>query len=56
MRQGGHDIPQDVIRRRFIAGLRNLEQVYKSEVDTWAVYDNIGEAPKLLEWSESSAP
>jgi predicted ABC-type ATPase len=52
VRQGGHDIPEDVIRRRFDAGLRNLESVYKAAVDTWAVYDNSGESPKLLEWSE----
>lgn len=52
VQQGGHNIPEDVIRRRFDAGLRNLERVYKAAVDTWAVYDNSGEAPKLLEWSE----
>jgi len=27
--QGGHDIPEDVIRRRFAAGLHNFEHVYK---------------------------
>ena len=52
VRQGGHDIPEDVIRRRFDAGVRNLEQRYKAAVDAWAVYDNEGESPKLLEWSE----
>ncbi len=41
-----------VIRRRFAAGLRNLEHAYKAAVDTWAVYDNAGEEPILLEWSE----
>jgi hypothetical protein len=34
VRQGGHDIPEDVIRRRFDAGLRHFETVYKPEVDT----------------------
>ena len=53
VRQGGHDIPQDVIRRRFAAGLRNLERLYKNEVDTWAVYDNASAIPTLLEWSEN---
>lgn len=52
VRQGGHDIPADVIRRRFDAGLRNLEEAYKAAVDAWAVYDNDGEVPKLLQWSE----
>jgi predicted ABC-type ATPase len=52
VRQGGHNVPEEVIRRRFDAGLRNLEHVYKSAVDAWAVYDNSGERPILLEWSE----
>jgi predicted ABC-type ATPase len=53
VRQGGHDIPEAVIRRRFVAGLRNLEEAYKSAVDTWAKYDNVGEKPALLEWGEN---
>ena len=53
VRQGGHDIPEAVIRRRFAAGLRNLDQSYKSAVDTWATYDNVGERPSLLEWGEN---
>jgi predicted ABC-type ATPase len=53
VRQGGHHIPEDVIRRRFDAGLLNLEQFYKAAVDAWAVYDNSGETPTLLEWSET---
>ncbi len=53
VRQGGHDIPEAVIRRRFAAGLRNLENAYKSAVDTWAKYDNVGERPALLEWGEN---
>ena len=51
--KGGHDIPEAVIRRRFVAGLRNLDQTYKSAVDTWATYDNVGERPSLLEWGEN---
>jgi len=53
VRQGGHDIPDAVIRRRFAAGLRNLEKAYKSVVDTWAKFDNVGEEPTLLEWGEN---
>ena len=53
VRQGGHDIPEAVIRRRFEAGLRHFETVYKPEVDTWALYDNAGDEPILLEWGES---
>ncbi|MCI5142844.1 MAG: Zeta toxin family protein, partial [Candidatus Electrothrix sp. ATG1] len=53
VRQGGHDIPEPVIRRRFAAGLRNFNQSYKAEVDAWAEYDNAGAEPVLLEWGEN---
>jgi len=53
VRQGGHDIPEAVIRRRFAAGLRHFEDAYKSEVDTWAKYNNVGEIPELLAWGEN---
>lgn len=52
VRQGGHGIPEDVIRRRFASGLRNFDAVYKAEVDDWALYDNAGDEPVLLDWSE----
>jgi predicted ABC-type ATPase len=53
VRQGGHHIDETVIRRRFSAGRRNLEQAYKAGVDTWAEYDNVGEEPTLLQWGEN---
>lgn len=53
VRQGGHDIPEPVIRRRFAAGLENFERRYKRAVDSWALYDNTGIDPVLLEWSEN---
>jgi predicted ABC-type ATPase len=52
VRQGGHNILEPVIRRRFAAGLTNVNRAYKSAVDSWAVYDNSGATPTLLEWSE----
>jgi predicted ABC-type ATPase len=54
VKQGGHHIPEDVIRRRFAAGLRNFEQAYKAAVDAWAKYDNVSESPTPLEWGENS--
>lgn len=53
VKQGGHDIAEDVIRRRFAAGLHNFENVYKSKVDAWAEFDNVGEEPTLLQWGEN---
>lgn len=40
VRQGGHHVPDDVVRRRFFSGLKNLFTRYPDEVDSWQVYDN----------------
>jgi predicted ABC-type ATPase len=53
VQQGGHDIPEPVIRRRFEAGLKNFYSIYKSLVDSWALYDGTGIAPRLLEAGEN---
>lgn len=47
MAQGGHGVPESVIRRRFELGKRNFDEVYRGLVDSWAVYDNSGESPIL---------
>jgi len=49
--QGGHNIPEDVIRRRFKAGLANFNERYSKAVDSWAFYDSSGMHPKLIDWS-----
>jgi predicted ABC-type ATPase len=49
--QGGHNIPEDVIRRRFKAGLENFHERYSKAVDSWAFYDSSGMHPKLIDWS-----
>ena len=38
--QGGHNIPLDVIYRRYEAGLKNFFQIYMPVVDFWSLYDN----------------
>jgi predicted ABC-type ATPase len=50
--QGGHDIPEATIRRRFDAGLRNFDHLYKRLVDAWALYDNSGPKPVLVDGEE----
>ena len=52
VRQGGHHIPDAVVRRRFAAGLANFQSLYAPVVDAWALYDNSGDMPVLLDWSE----
>lgn len=38
--KGGHNIPMDVIRRRYLAGISNLFRLFMREVDYWEIYDN----------------
>ena len=45
---GGHSIPEETIRRRFDAGLRNFERIYRALVDEWALYDGASSPPRLL--------
>lgn len=40
VRRGGHDISEEVIRRRYVKGVRNFFGVYMALADTWGIYDN----------------
>ena len=51
VRQGGHDVPRADVVRRFSRGWRNFQRIYRPLADSWAVYDNSGHAPRLLEKS-----
>jgi len=45
--QGGHNVPEVDIRRRFDRGWRNFQQLYRPIVDEWRVYD-AGRWPPIL--------
>ena len=51
VQQGGHNIPEDVIRRRFRAGLENFYERYSKVVNSWAFYDSSGMHIRLIDWS-----
>ena len=38
--KGGHNIPEPIVRRRYVAGICNLFHLFMSEVDSWEIYDN----------------
>jgi len=40
VKQGGHHIPEDIIRRRYYRGLKNLVSLYLPIVDTALIIDN----------------
>ena len=38
--KGGHNIPTDIILRRYSKGINNLFNLFMDEVDVWTIYDN----------------
>ncbi len=51
--QGGHNVPEVDIRRRFETGLKNFYEVYKEVADAWTLYDNSGNMPRVIERGEN---
>ena len=45
--KGGHNIPQDIIIRRYYEGLDNLFKIYMPIVDTWLLVNN-SETPRSI--------
>lgn len=43
-RLGGHDVPEQTVRRRYAAGLRNFFSLYRPLATAWRLYDNSGTA------------
>ena len=49
VRRGGHDVPEPVVRRRFVLGLENLITLFQPFVDSWQVLDNADlSGPRLV--------
>ena len=42
--EGGHNIPTDVVYRRYQKGLENLFEVFMPIVDAWMIFDNSAES------------
>ena len=45
---GGHNIPEDTIRRRYSSGIRNLSKIYMPICDSWMIFDNSEHPPLLI--------
>lgn len=46
VRDGGHNIPEETIRRRYVRGLDNFFKLYQPFVDSWEVLDVSEVIPK----------
>ena len=40
VRRGGHSVPDDDVRRRYLSGLRNFFTLYRPLADTWRFFDS----------------
>jgi predicted ABC-type ATPase len=48
VRGGGHNIPAEVVVRRYHRSRQNFLSTYSRLADSWKLYDNSHEAPKLV--------
>jgi predicted ABC-type ATPase len=50
--QGGHDVPEDVVRRRFDRSIRNFLLRYRLLADSWMLFDNKSSTPTIVAFQE----
>ena len=48
IKMGGHSVPEETIRRRYKAGLKNFFNLYAPIADVWRIYDNSDPHPSLI--------
>jgi predicted ABC-type ATPase len=53
VRNGGHHIPEAIVRRRFRRSLPNFLRIYKPLADSWTIFDNSVDTPKMIAFAES---
>lgn len=46
--EGGHNIETEIIKRRYINGIKNLFEIYIDIVDEVMIFDNSGRKPDLI--------
>jgi predicted ABC-type ATPase len=56
VRQGGHNIPPDIIHRRYWAGLRNMRHLYLPLAHAALIVDNSDDAGVVIAEREPDAP
>ena len=48
VQEGGHNIPEMVIRRRYESGLQHFFTLYRPVVDSWILFDNSGQSYQVV--------
>ncbi len=50
--KGGHNVPEQDIRRRYERSWDNFNTLYKPLADSWAIFDTSGDIPAIISESE----
>jgi predicted ABC-type ATPase len=53
VRSGGHDIPEETVRRRYARSVRNFLDLYRPVATTWQVFDNSDWRSELIAHNNS---
>ncbi len=54
VRTGGHNVPEETIKRRYRTGLQNFFRLYRPIADTWYFYDNSIKVPELIAYGSKT--
>lgn len=53
VRNGGHDVAEEVVRRRFDKSLTNFLNYYQPLADSWTIFNNSGDIPQMVAFMDS---
>jgi predicted ABC-type ATPase len=56
VQQGGHNVPEEDVRRRYRRGIANFLNVYRPLTDWWIVYDNSGLHLREIAFARADVP
>lgn len=48
VKDGGHDVPAEDVKRRFFRGINNFFKIYEPILDSWMMFDNSKAKPVLI--------
>lgn len=57
VKAGGHDIPEETVRRRYTRSIGNFFNIYRPIADSWLMLDNsLQDSPKPIAWRNVGGP
>jgi len=57
VKAGGHDIPEEIVRRRYTRSISNFFNIYRPIADSWLMLDNsLQDSPKAIAWRNVGGP